>query len=466
MWKKCDNCECIPPGTAPGQILVWNGTEWVPTFASASQVLLLDYNPSLASSITVATGRVSELDDSSGFAFDSNRNVVQGTAGRRPLFTLNDPEFNNHASMLFDGATRDDYLVSGTFAVGLPAATTWMVVAEIDGYDSAALSFIVDGIDGVNREPIYAQAPATISGNGALNALGQYVPTLSKRKVIIVFKAGANGRMYVSDYKPYAAGAAGNNTQAGVTIGAGQGAPATLFFVGKIVRVQAWTELSDSFIQNVLLPSASATYGLPVNNLITAILLGDSITLGSGGNPGGWRKDLFDAHPFWTGRGSFEDPAEYFHHGVPGWKLTDMNANFAGVWAANRGEEIWVSGGTNDIFSGATAATALTRMNTLLTTIFGIIPSSGNVIVRVASIPPLPGFPAEVAAFNAGLPAVVAGFPLANFSDVAAGMTNADIGGDNVHPTVAGYQKMADNWFTSIPAIFRVRNPNGIIGGP
>jgi lysophospholipase L1-like esterase len=120
--------------------------------------------------------------------------------------------------------------------------------------------------------------------------------------------------------------------------------------------------------------------------------------------------------------------------------------------ANNAPDVVLVMLGTNDIF-GITATDKMkATMEKLVSSIFEANP---NITVVVASICPIGKVPernADVDAYNAVLPDIVAKEKGHNhkieFADVHAAVTLADLSGDKVHPSATGYKKMAAVWYS------------------
>ena len=188
--------------------------------------------------------------------------------------------------------------------------------------------------------------------------------------------------------------------------------------------------------------------------------LGDSIT--DGWNvPGGYRTDLKSLVPDsnFVGSQSNGPPilADREHEGHPGWKIHELQG-FMPQWLdAHRPEMILLMIGTNDVLSDYELATAPNRLAALLD---AIIQHSPNTHVLVASIVPLANTTDQQQAntYNAAVPGVVqqkktAGAKV-HFVDMASALTASDLA-DGIHPSEAGYAKMAQVW---ADAIVDVRN--------
>jgi lysophospholipase L1-like esterase len=121
--------------------------------------------------------------------------------------------------------------------------------------------------------------------------------------------------------------------------------------------------------------------------------------------------------------------------------------------ANNNPDVVLILLGTNDIF-GITATNSLHQiMETLVSTIFEQNP---NATVVLASIPPISKVQArnaDVNAYNAVLPGIVAKEKALNhnieFADIHSVFTDpADLSEDKVHPSASGYNKIAALWYS------------------
>ena len=109
--------------------------------------------------------------------------------------------------------------------------------------------------------------------------------------------------------------------------------------------------------------------------------------------------------------------------------------------------------GTNDIFGITPTDRMHHTMEKLVSTIFEQNP---NTTVVLASIPPISKIEvrnADVNAYNAVLPGIVAKEKALNhkieFADIHSVFTDpADLSGDKVHPSATGYNKMAALWYS------------------
>jgi lysophospholipase L1-like esterase len=121
--------------------------------------------------------------------------------------------------------------------------------------------------------------------------------------------------------------------------------------------------------------------------------------------------------------------------------------------ANNNPDVVLILLGTNDIFGITPTERMRQTMERLVSAIFEQNP---NTTVVLASIPPISKIEArnaEVNAYNAVLPGIVAQEKALNhkieFADIHSVFTDpADLSGDKVHPSATGYNKMAALWYS------------------
>ncbi len=156
------------------------------------------------------------------------------------------------------------------------------------------------------------------------------------------------------------------------------------------------------------------------------------------------------------------------HEGHSGWRI-DQLQGIISTWSAFKPDVVLLLAGTNDIGQGATVATAVQRMTSLLAATVAALPASkllvGTVLQMVNSAHP--EWAPKVEAFNAQLPQLVAAVsgtvvdlfnvtglctpdasPLKRMCAECNSGANCTAPGvyDRVHPTAAGYALMAGAW--------------------
>ncbi|WP_372454010.1 ricin-type beta-trefoil lectin domain protein [Actinoplanes hulinensis] len=194
--------------------------------------------------------------------------------------------------------------------------------------------------------------------------------------------------------------------------------------------------------------------------------LGDSITEGTQ-IPGGYRIGLWQRlasagyRVDFVGT-QFNGPAnlgDHDHQGHPGWRIDQIDANVTGWLRTTTPRTVLLHIGTNDILQNYNVPGAPGRLSTLIDRITSTVPSAD---VFVATIIPLANSGQEAAArtYNAALSTIVRSKgSRVHLVDMHAALTTADLI-DGVHPTAAGYDKMAATWHAAL------RSVPGTIGDP
>ncbi|WDZ82929.1 ricin-type beta-trefoil lectin domain protein [Micromonospora cathayae] len=205
------------------------------------------------------------------------------------------------------------------------------------------------------------------------------------------------------------------------------------------------------------------------NGGVRVMPLGDSITEGTQ-VPGGYRIGLWQR--LVTGRytvdfvgSQFNGPAslgDHDHQGHPGWRIDQIDANVVNWLNTQRPQSVLLHIGTNDVLQNYQVSTAPNRLSALIDKITNTAP---NAEVFVAQLTPLSnsGQEAAVRTFNAAIPGIVQSKKNAgkrvHLVDMHSALTTADLI-DGIHPTAAGYDKMAARWYAALQAV------PGSIGSP
>ena len=207
------------------------------------------------------------------------------------------------------------------------------------------------------------------------------------------------------------------------------------------------------------------------NGGVRIMPLGDSITDGYN-VPGGYRVNLWQRL---AGGGytvdfvgsQFNGPAQlgdHDHEGHSGWRIDQLDANIAGWLAASAPRTVLLHIGTNDINQNYDVANAPARLSALIDHILSDDP---GVELFVAQITPEadPTLEARVEAYNAALPGVVSGKgATVHLVDMHSALSAADLA-DGVHPTAAGYDKMAPVWYSALQSVPASLRPTGTPAG-
>lgn len=188
---------------------------------------------------------------------------------------------------------------------------------------------------------------------------------------------------------------------------------------------------------------------------IVTMCCGDSNTMGADLR-GGYRRPLNDAAPNLNMLGSLcvigPDYTVGQHEGTPGATVNDVRILSLPMVAVYSPSVILLMAGTNDITALTPVATIAADLK-LLAQQFRA--SAGVEKVIVSSIPPrntAPGVDAATVALNALLPStfVNPGAAGISFYAVTALTTIADLAGDGLHYTEAGYAKLVPGWLTAL----------------
>ncbi|MGX6604053.1 RICIN domain-containing protein [Micromonosporaceae bacterium Da 78-11] len=195
------------------------------------------------------------------------------------------------------------------------------------------------------------------------------------------------------------------------------------------------------------------------NGGVRIMPLGDSIT--DGWNvPGGYRIGLWQrmastGHAVdFVGSGS-NGPAElgdHDHEGHGGWRIRDIDGSIAQWIRAANPRTVLLQIGTNDVNLNDDPGNAPARLSALIDKIRANAPL---VELFVAQVTPLADAAkeAQIQAYNAAVPGIVAGKgPLTHLVDMHSGFQGADLA-DGIHPTAAGYDKLAERWAAALQAV-------------
>jgi lysophospholipase L1-like esterase len=195
------------------------------------------------------------------------------------------------------------------------------------------------------------------------------------------------------------------------------------------------------------------------NGGVRVMPLGDSITDGFN-VPGGYRINLWQRLAAagrtvdFVGTG-FNGPAslgDHDHEGHSGWRIDQLDANIVGWIQRGNPRTVLLHIGTNDMNQNFDIANAPARLSALIDKIRANAPVAE---LFVAQITPESDATLEsrVRAYNAAIPGIVAQKgSRTHLVDMHSAITTADLA-DGVHPTAAGYDKMAARWFTALQSV-------------
>jgi lysophospholipase L1-like esterase len=204
----------------------------------------------------------------------------------------------------------------------------------------------------------------------------------------------------------------------------------------------------------------------PVSGTCIVLPFGDSITDGFG-TPGGYRMELFsrardDMHEI-TYVGSLQNgPTDVDgvtfprrHEGHSAWKIDQLLGLIPSPGFNTIPHIVLLMIGTNDVINNDALGQAPARLGNLLDE---IIETAPNALIVVAKITPMAQSDAQIQAYNNAIPGIVGdrvamgkhlivvdqytGFPMNELAD-------------GIHPTPAGYTRMAGVWYTAIEPYLR-----------
>ncbi|MBX6384857.1 MAG: lectin, partial [Microbispora sp.] len=228
-----------------------------------------------------------------------------------------------------------------------------------------------------------------------------------------------------------------------------------------------WRRWWTAALLTVLVAATSAVMGAGAavaesNGGVRVMPLGDSITEGTQ-VPGGYRIGLWQRLA--AGRyvidfvgSQFNGPStlgDHDHEGHPGWRIDQIDANITGWLHTYTPRTVLLHIGTNDVLQNYNLSTAPQRLSTLIDHITTAAPDAD---VFVATIIPLSNSGQEAAArtFNAAIPGIVQSKANSgkhvHLVDMHSKLTTADLI-DGIHPTSAGYDKMAAAWYDALQSV-------------
>ncbi|MCB1131750.1 MAG: DUF642 domain-containing protein, partial [Verrucomicrobiae bacterium] len=197
--------------------------------------------------------------------------------------------------------------------------------------------------------------------------------------------------------------------------------------------------------------------------------LGDSITQGccSGSAvEGGYRNrlhDLLDSAGYTVDfvgtQNDVSNPAlpDTDHQGMPGFQIEQLRAEIA-TWTkmVEDPDVILLHAGTNDFGAGAQVSTVQNRLQNLIADLSALRPHSHIFVSTLIPRTDNPAFETLQNSFNLSLPQLVSDQVAlgrkVHFVDLHGALDPGDLN-DGLHPTVAGYEKMADGWSAAVMAV-------------
>jgi lysophospholipase L1-like esterase len=140
------------------------------------------------------------------------------------------------------------------------------------------------------------------------------------------------------------------------------------------------------------------------------------------------------------------------HEGHRGWTIDDLRANLTSWLTTYQPDVVLLMAGANDVIENNSVATAPERLGLLIDKIFELRPTAA-VIVSTTLYMSNPVEQAEVLAFNAALPNVIAARRALGrrvvLVDLAPVVPLTDMY-DGIHPTAEGHRKLGVGWYRAL----------------
>ncbi len=208
-------------------------------------------------------------------------------------------------------------------------------------------------------------------------------------------------------------------------------------------------------------PAAAPAYAAAAP--LRILPLGASLTYGFGSTDGNGYRELLRRHlvdeaglPIdYVGSLQSGNSTDRDNEGHSGYRIDQVAGGVDGWIAAARPDVVLLNAGTNDMGQNYQLPTAPDRLSALVDQILRDAP---NVVVVMSTLVPSRASNANVQAFNARVPAITQAKSAAGkrvyLADLNSALSLADIGPDGIHPTDAGYAKIADRWYATLqPAL-------------
>lgn len=199
--------------------------------------------------ITLNGADVSQWDDQSG----NGNNLIQGTEANQPLFNSSDANFNNQASLTFDGVS--ERLVRTTFVGGeLSQPNTIFLVYKFA--DTAATYVVLDGK--TTRHLFFSSTTVSTIMHGGTNQNIHAVSTTTH--VLVLLFNGASSLAWRDGILSTPAGSPGTSTFNGIVLGANQ--PENLSFMnGEISEILVYNKDLSGAEKNIVGNYQANRYG-------------------------------------------------------------------------------------------------------------------------------------------------------------------------------------------------------------
>lgn len=166
--------------------------------------------------ITNISGKASAWADQSGRA-DSNRNLIQPTAGSRPTIVASNATFGGRPTLRFSGADPDSLLPTGNWSTAITQPVT---VYSVQATSSVATqdTYYSDGVTNLKFQ-LYQTAGAGLIAYAGTANVGSGEAVLNTARVVCTIFDGASSAMYDTQLTASATGNMGTNGAVSLLLG-------------------------------------------------------------------------------------------------------------------------------------------------------------------------------------------------------------------------------------------------------
>ena len=359
------------------------------------------------------------------------------------------------ASGISDASGVVTFTVKST-TLGAPVFTASVTSDSLVVVQTATVNFIAGAVNAANST--VTAMPSSVSADGITTAT-----------IAVTLKDANNNPVAGKSVTLARNGNTGGGSPVITTVAGTTSAAGVATFTVACITIGAYDFQATDVTDSNLLITQAATVAFISGWLGNIMPMGDSIT--DGNSAGGYRDPLYtrlhNRGNTFTFVGSATgnatqtliDAGQTHHEGHSGYVIAagggrlGLDENLV-TWigpGAAAPDKILLMIGSNDIGIGYDMPTAPTRLSTLITHIYDYRP---NVKLYVASIIPMTGHEADVQAFNATIPGIVASHQALGQNVVYVPMyeamnINTDLA-DGLHPNALGYQHMAQAWDTAL----------------
>jgi lysophospholipase L1-like esterase len=244
--------------------------------------------------------------------------------------------------------------------------------------------------------------------------------------------------------------------------------------------MKSFTRTFSAFAELLLLASNITTVCEAQTPPVRIMPLGDSITMGFSNDSlvqGGYRNRLYDIlttagyNVDFVGTQTDSNNSslpDYNHQGMGGYRIDQIDSGLSGwLRVIEDPDVLLLMIGTNDFWQNFNISTVQTRLTKLITDIATIRPFAKIIVSNLPLRTDSATLEALQSSFNAAIPGIVSNQVAlgrqVSFLDIHSAMLRSDLSSDGVHPSLAGYTKIADVWSS---AVTRVITPMGTTNPP